>query len=136
MKKILLLFIIVMTTITVKAQVTDTTKADTQKNTLVRVAPSVVGGLEKYYKYVEKNLKYPKAAIKNKIEGQVVLTFIIERDGSFTNINVAKSLSPETDSAAIRLISDPKAPKWTPGIQNGKPVRVQYSLPFFFKKNR
>ena len=122
-----------MTFLNAKAQVADTAKVDTQKFAPVDVSPEAIGGFGKYFKYVSKNLKYPEVARKNKIEGKIVLTFIVERDGSFTDIKVVKSLSPETDAEAIRVLTDPKAPKWSPGLQNGKPVRVQYTLPFYFK---
>jgi TonB family protein len=92
--------------------------------------PEFRGGIEKLYRYLEKNLRYPAAAKENNIEGKVFVTFVVEKDGSLTDIRILKSLSPETDAEAIRLMQ--ACPKWSPGIQNGRPVRVQYSMPVSF----
>jgi protein TonB len=133
MKGIILLMFTVILSVTAKAQTIDTAKIDTQRSVHLRIAPGVVGGFGKLAKYLNKNTKYPEIAKKNRTQGRVLLTFIIERDGSLTDIKIAQSVSPETDAEAIRVMSDPKAPKWTPGIQDDKPVRVQYVLPIVFK---
>jgi protein TonB len=110
-------------------------KADTpvHNNVFYKVEhePEFPGGIEKLYRYLGKNLRYPAAARENNTQGKVFVTFIIEKDGSLTDIRVLKSLSPETDAEAIRLIQN--CPKWNPGIQNGRPVRVSYSMPVDFE---
>ena len=92
--------------------------------------PEFPGGIEKLYRYLGKNLRYPAAARGNNTQGKVFVTFVVEKDGSLTDIRILKSLSPETDAEAIRLMQ--ACPKWNPGIQNGRPVRVQYSMPVSF----
>ena len=109
----------------------DSITADTNKTfKAVDIDPSFPGGIEKFYRYLVKNQKYPAEARKTDLKGKVFITFVIERDGMLTDIKIVKSLSAETDAEAIRLIKD--SPKWKPGIQNGRPVRVQYTLPIPF----
>jgi len=96
----------------------------------VEKAPEFPGGIERLYRYLGKNLRYPAAAKENNTQGKVFVTFVVEKDGSLTDIRILKSLSPETDAEAIRLMQ--ACPKWSPGIQNGRPVRVQYSMPVSF----
>jgi TonB family protein len=76
------------------------------------------------------NLKYPDDAKKKGIEGKVLVSFVIEKDGTLTVIKVIKSVSPDLDAEAIRVIA--RSPKWVPGIQNGRPVRVKYSVGVIF----
>jgi protein TonB len=98
---------------------------------LVEVMPSFKGGgLEKFREWVSKRTNYPQAAIDKKIRGTVNLTFIVEKDGSVSNVTVVKSVDPLLDNEAIRAISE--SPKWTPGLQRGQPVRVRYSIPLNF----
>ena len=77
-----------------------------------------------------KNMKYPADAEKQKIEGRVIATFIVETDGSISNIEVARPVFPSLDAEAVRVLSG--MPKWTPGRQNGKEVRVKYTVPISF----
>jgi protein TonB len=98
---------------------------------LVEVMPSFKGGgLEKFREWVSKRTNYPQAAIEKKIRGTVNLTFIVEKDGSVSNVTVVKSVDPLLDDVAVRAISE--SPKWTPGLQRGQPVRVRYSIPLNF----
>lgn len=97
----------------------------------VEVNPSFVGGLSEMYKFLSKILKYPSAAQRNNIEGRVYLNFIVERDGSITDINVLKSVGFGCDEEAVRAVK--LMPKWTPGKQNGRNVRVKYTIPVSFK---
>jgi protein TonB len=92
--------------------------------------PEFVGGIEKLYRYLGRNLRYPATAKENNVQGKVFVTFVVEKDGSLTDIKISKSLSPETDAEAIRLMQ--ASPKWNPGIQNGRAVRTQYTLPVVF----
>jgi periplasmic protein TonB len=94
---------------------------------LVEVMPSFKGGdLNKFREWVSKRTNYPQAAIENKIQGRVFLTFIIETDGSVSNVTVAKGVHPLIDNEAVRAIQS--SPKWSPGLQRGQPVRVRYSM--------
>src|SRR5664280_1841501 len=98
---------------------------------LVEVMPSFKGGgLEKFRDWISKRTKYPDAAIVKKIRGTVFLTFIVEKDGSVSNVTVVKGVDPLLDDEAVRAIS--ASPKWTPGLQRGESVRVRYSIPLSF----
>ena len=98
---------------------------------LVEVMPSFKGGgIEKFRDWVQKRTNYPQDAYDKKIRGKVYLTFIVERDGSVSNVTVVKGVDPLLDSEAVKAISE--SPKWTPGLQRGEPVRVRYSIPLNF----
>lgn len=133
MKKILFFVVGMAIYIGANAQATDTTgrlKKDSSVFGPVEKVPEFPGGLNKLFKYINDNLRYPKQAKRDNIEGSVRVSFVVERDGSLTDIKIARSLSPETDAEAIRLITN--CPKWIPGMQNGHPVRVLYSIPISF----
>lgn len=104
------------------SQPTDTTTFLT-----VEVPPKPVGGMTSFYQFIGQNYKYPKAAIDAKIEGRLLIQFVVEKDGSLTDIKVLRDLGHGTGDEAVRMLKS--APKWIPGIQNGKPVRVQFTLP-------
>jgi periplasmic protein TonB len=89
--------------------------------------PEYPGGIQKFYQYVGNNYKYPPAATEAGVSGRVTLQFVVEKDGSLTDIKVLKDLGFGTGDEAKRVLM--KANKWKPGIQNGRPVRVQYTLP-------
>jgi protein TonB len=94
---------------------------------LVEVMPAFKGGdLNKFRDWVTKRTNYPQAAIDNKIQGRVFLTFIIETDGSVSNVTIVKGVDPLIDNEAVRAIQS--SPKWSPGLQRGQPVRVRYSM--------
>ena len=93
--------------------------------------PEFPGGMAECMKFLTKNMKYPKEARMNGEQGRVVLQFVVDRDGSITDIKVVKSVSPSLDKEAIRVFK--KMPKWTPGTMNGKPVRVKYTLAPLFR---
>src|SRR5690554_594342 len=95
--------------------------------TSVEVAPTPQGGLEEFYKYVGRNYNYPAQAQEQGVSGRVLLQFVVERDGSLTDIQVLRDLKYGTGEEAVRMLK--RAPKWKPGIQNGRPVRVQFTLP-------
>ncbi|MCS6795489.1 MAG: energy transducer TonB [Raineya sp.] len=95
------------------------------------IMPEPVGGLKAFYDYIKSNLKYPEEAKAKNIQGRVHVTFVVEPDGSLTNIQVTKSLGGGCDEEAIRLIKN--APKWQPGKQNGVPVRVEVTRPITFE---
>lgn len=97
--------------------------------------PEFPGGQDALFKFISKNLTYPKAAAKNEIQGRVIVQFIVEKDGTIGNIRIYKGISPELDKEAIRVFSLPTMPKWKPGTSDGEPVRVRYSVPITFKLN-
>jgi protein TonB len=98
---------------------------------LVEVMPSFKGGgLEKFREWVQKRTNYPQEAIDRKVRGKVFLTFIVEKDGSVSNVTVVKGVDPLLDNEAVKAISE--SPKWAPGLQRGLPVRVRYSIPLNF----
>ena len=98
---------------------------------LVEVMPTFKGGgLEKFREWIKHRTNYPQAAIDKKIRGTVNLTFIVEKDGSVSNVTVVKGVDPLLDDEAVKAISE--SPKWTPGLQRGEPVRVRYSIPISF----
>lgn len=89
------------------------------------------GGMEAMYAYIVKNLKYPEAAKEKGIEGRVFVSFIIEKDGSISNILVKRAIGGGCEEAAVEMIKN--MPKWKPGKQRGKPVRCQFTLPIKFE---
>jgi protein TonB len=93
--------------------------------------PEFKGGEEELFKYLGKELKYPKVARRNEVEGTVKVNFVVNKDGSVSDIKIVQSVSKELDDEAIRVIK--KMPKWTPGKQDGEAVRVSYNLPFKYR---
>ena len=89
------------------------------------------GGMPGLMKYLGKNVKYPIEAHANNIEGRVVVHFIVNKDGSISNVGLTRSVDPLLDKEAIRVISS--MPKWKPGMQRGKAVRVKYTVPVMFR---
>jgi len=100
---------------------------------IVEVMPSPIGGLSAFYKYLNENLKYPQKATRIGIEGRVYLSFVVETDGSLTDVKVMKGIGADCDEESIRVMQN--APKWNPGKQRGNPVRVRYGFPIVFKLN-
>ena len=92
--------------------------------------PEFRGGESAYNTFIKRTLHYPLNARKKHIQGKVFLSFVIEKDGHVTNVQVVQGVSAELNSEAIRVIK--KSPKWRPGIENGRPVRVQYTMPIRF----
>lgn len=99
--------------------------------TIVEVQPSPVGGIKAFYDFVGSNLEYPAKARRMGIEGRVFVEFVVEKDGSLTDIKVAKGVGGGCDEEAIRVIS--QAPDWNPGKQRGNAVRVRMIMPLMFK---
>jgi protein TonB len=94
---------------------------------LVEVKPTFKGGdLEEFRKWVQKRVTYPQEAQDNGISGRVYLTFVIERDGSVSNVKVVRPVDPLIDKEAQKAIE--ASPKWSPGLQRGRPVRVRFSI--------
>lgn len=94
--------------------------------------PNYPGGMANFYKLIANNIKYPEAAKKNNIEGIVLVSFIIEKNGTLSNVEVQRGLGYGTDEEAVRVLK--LSQKWSPGTQKGKAVRVKYNLPIKFAK--
>jgi TonB family protein len=93
-------------------------------------APAFKGGLEAFGSFLSRKIDYPVDARENNIQGTVVLSFVVEKDGKVSDIKVSKSVSPTIDAEAVRVIN--KCPPWVPGTEFGRPVRVAYSVPIGF----
>ena len=110
-----------------------TAPADTTKNVVYDVTetlPQFPGGQGVLMKYLAANIKYPASAVKAKKQGRVIVTFIIQKDGSVAKARIARSVDPELDAEALRIVK--AMPNWTPGTQDGKPVNVNYTIPVVF----
>lgn len=101
--------------------------------TSVEVSPSFPGGDAVFAKFLMRHLTYPPEAVKDKIEGTVTITFIVGKDGSLSEIKATSSPHESLTTEALRVLS--LSPRWKPGIQNGKPVRIRYSVPVVFSLN-
>lgn len=93
--------------------------------------PSFPGGDRKLMEYLSENIRYPEECEEICVQGRVIVSFIVEKDGSISNVKVAKSLDPLLDKEAVRVVSG--MPKWIPGRQNGVAVRVRYIIPVTFR---
>jgi protein TonB len=98
---------------------------------VVEQMPSFPGGMGALMQYLSSHIKYPVVAEENGIQGRVICTFIVERDGSITDTRVARSVDPSLDKEAVRVINS--MPRWIPGKQNGTACRVKFTLPVTFK---
>lgn len=98
---------------------------------VVEQMPYFVGGEAEMSKFIHRNLVYPTAASQAGIQGRVVIRFVVQKDGSLSNVKVVRGLDPECDKEAVRVVK--AMPKWKPGKQNGKEVPVYFTLPFIFK---
>ncbi|HRS54282.1 MAG TPA: energy transducer TonB [Bacteroidales bacterium] len=98
--------------------------------TIVEEQPSFPGGEEARIKFIASNIKYPQIARENGIEGKVFVTFVVEKDGSITNVKLLRDIGGGCGEEAIRVVK--AMPKWIPGKQRGQPVRVQFNMPINF----
>ncbi len=99
----------------------------------VEEVPEFPGGVAALMAYLRKNIKYPAICRENNIQGKVIVTFVVNKDGSIVDVEVAKGVNPALDKEAVRVIS--QMPNWTPGRQLGRAVRVRYSVPVSFRLN-
>jgi TonB family protein len=97
----------------------------------VEKQPGFPGGISNFYKYLSQEIKYREAAKKNNTKGKVFASFVVEKNGALTNIQIIRSLTAETDKEALRVLN--KSPRWTPGLIKGRPVRVKYNINVNFK---
>jgi protein TonB len=98
--------------------------------TAVEQEPTPNGGMGAFYKYLGNTIRYPAVAKENNVQGKVFMQFVVEKDGSLTDVKVIRGIGSGCDEEAIRVLKN--APRWKPGIQNGRPVRVQYNVPISF----
>lgn len=98
---------------------------------VVEQMPSFPGGPSALMQYLSSNIKYPVVAQENGVQGRVVVSFVVERDGSITDVQVARSVDPSLDHEAQRVVRN--MPRWIPGKQNGQAVRVKYNVPVAFR---
>ena len=104
---------------------------ETKIFTVVEQMPMFPGGDAALMSYLSSNIHYPTVAAENGVQGRVVVGFVVERDGSITDVNVLRSVDPSLDREATRVVKS--MPKWTPGKQNGSAVRVKYQVPVTFR---
>jgi protein TonB len=98
---------------------------------VVEQMPSFPGGQGALMSWLGSNIKYPVVAEENGVQGRVVCTFVVERDGSITDVKVVRGVDPSLDKEAVRVLK--AMPKWIPGKQNGSAVRVKYTVPVTFR---
>lgn len=99
--------------------------------TVVEEPTEFPGGTAELMKWLSRNVKYPEIALENNIQGRVMVKFVVERDGSTSNVEIARGVDPALDKEAIRVVK--AMPKWKPGKQRGKPVRCSFILPVQFR---
>lgn len=111
-----------------------TLSAEAQTNKVydrVEVMPEFPGGMQGLFEYMQNNVNYPKEAKNQKIEGRVIVSFIVEKDGSISDVHPLTAVHPLLDKEAMRLVNE--MPRWKPGTEKGKAVRVSFALPVSFK---
>lgn len=107
----------------------------TEDNTIysfvsVETPPTYPGGIQNFYKFLGDHIKYPQEAKDKKVQGNVFVSFVVEKDGSVMDLKVEKGLGYGTDEEALRILKS--STRWNPGIKNGTPVRVKYNIPIKF----
>ena len=117
---------------TVLAQKTVVSQKDQKEDpfNVVEDMPAFPGGMEAMIQFISSNIKYPADAKKQKVDGRVLVNFVVEKDGSITEVKVIKPAFPSLDAEAVRVVK--AMPKWKPGYQNGKAVRVKFTMPINF----
>lgn len=106
---------------------------ETKPITFAEVMPKFPGGEEALLKFLTKNTKYPERELQTDIEGRVIVKFVVNEDGSISDANIVRSDSKGFSAEALRVVA--KLPKFEPGRQQGKPVKVYYALPFIWRLN-
>ena len=130
-KLILMLLMAACCLMTANAQKTVVSQTDPKVFDTVEQMPEYPGGMQAMIEFLQANMKYPEDAAKQKVEGRVMVQFVVETDGSVTDVHVAKQVFPSLDAEAIRVVQ--AMPKWMPGKEKGKVVRVKYNLPIVFR---
>ncbi len=113
-------------------ELTPVLEDDTKKvYDVVEKMPAYPGGIQALMKFLQENVNYPDKAQEKNVQGRVIVSFIVEKDGSITDVEVIRSVDPSLDAEALRVVKS--MPRWIPGKQNGVPVRVKYNVPISFK---
>ena len=120
----------VMCLMTASAQKTVVSQSKQSVFDSVEQMPEFPGGMSALIDFLSSNIKYPEDAIKQNVGGRVMVMFVVETDGSISNVRVARTVFPSLDSEAIRVVKS--MPKWKPGKEKGRVVRVNYTLPVIF----
>lgn len=115
---------------TANAQKTVVSQSKQNVYDTVEQMPEFPGGMPAMIEFLQTNLKYPSDAKKQNVGGRVLVMFVVETDGSISNVRLAKKVFPSLDAEAVRVVK--AMPKWNPGKEKGKPVRVNFSLPVVF----
>ena len=115
---------------TMSAQKTVVSQKSQKVYDTVDQMPEFAGGMSALIDYLSTNIKYPQDAIKQNLSGRVMVMFVVETDGSISNVKVAKNVFPSLDAEAVRVVK--AMPKWIPGRHKGKIVRVNYIVPIVF----
>ncbi len=136
MRVLLLLAGLLILSSSLKAQALKDTCSKQDIIYIIEDQPVPPGGIEGLYGFIAKNLTYPDVARKKKIQGRVVVEFVVQEDGSIdkNSVRAMESVHTSLDEEAIRVIR--LCPNWTPGMQDGKPVRVTMAVPIAFKMKR
>ena len=133
MKRLILMSLMAICSLTtVLAQKTVVSQKDQKEEpfNVVEDMPAFPGGMEAMIQFLSSNIQYPADAQKQKVDGRVLVKFVVEKDGSITEVKVIKPAFPSLDAEAIRVVK--AMPKWKPGYQNGQAVRVQFAMPINF----
>ena len=127
---ILLSMMAVLGLMTANAQKTVVSQSNQSVYDQVEQMPEFPGGMPAMIEFLQTNLKYPEDAIKQQVGGRVMVMFVVETDGTLSNVRVARNVFPSLDSEAVRVVKT--MPKWKPGKEKGRPVRVNFTLPVVF----
>ena len=119
--------------IDVKVVNMETETVDSEPLDVVEKMPEYPGGIEAFMKFLSENIHYPEVASKAGVQGRVLVNFIVEKDGTISNIHVIQKVNEYLDAEAVRVVG--AMPKWTPGMHEGKAVRVKYTVPITFRLN-
>lgn len=109
----------------------ETKDEDAEIFVIVEDMPEFPGGEVALRRWIANNIKYPVIAAENGIQGRVYVQFVVDRDGGISNAKIARGVDPSLDQEALRVVNS--LPKWKPGMQRGKPVRVSYTVPINFQ---
>ena len=124
----------VLCLMTANAQKTVVSQSNQNVYDQVEQMPEFPGGMPAMIEFLQTNIKYPKDAIKQDVGGKVMVMFVVETDGSISNVRVARKVFPSLDKEAVRVVK--AMPKWKPGKEKGRPVRVNFTLPVVFSTKK
>ena len=115
-------------------EITEIPEPEPDENSIFQVVetqPEFPGGMAELMKYLQKNIRYPQICKEQRVQGRVIVQFVVNADSTITDVNVVKPVNPYLDQEAVRVVK--AMPKWKPGEQRGEPVRVRFTLPVTFR---